>query len=85
MAVRFGFKTSPQDTTWDAMAEVWRAADDIDVFESGWTSDHFYPLHGADPSGPRLEGWVTLAALAQATIPAVLEPLASALSALRGG
>ena len=67
MPVRFGFKTSPQDTTWDAMLEVWRAADDIDVFESGWTSDHFYPLHGADPSAPRLEGWVTLAALAQAT------------------
>jgi alkanesulfonate monooxygenase SsuD/methylene tetrahydromethanopterin reductase-like flavin-dependent oxidoreductase (luciferase family) len=65
--VRFGFKTSPQDTTWDAMLEVWRAADDMGVFESGWTSDHFYPMHGADPSRPRLEGWVTLAALAQAT------------------
>jgi len=24
-------------------------------------------MHGADPSCPRLEGWVTLAALAQAT------------------
>jgi F420-dependent oxidoreductase-like protein len=65
--MRFGFKTSPQDTTWDAMLEVWRAADDIDVFESGWTSDHFFPMHDADPSCPRLEGWVTLAALAQAT------------------
>jgi hypothetical protein len=33
--VRFAFKTSPQDTSWDAMLEVGRAADDIDVFESG--------------------------------------------------
>src|ERR1700724_460826 len=82
------------------MAEVWRAADDIDVFESGWTSDHFYPLHGADPSGPRLEGWVTLAALAQATRrlrlgtlvtgihyrhPAVLANMAATLDIISGG
>src|SRR5215813_5499908 len=65
--VRFAFKTSPQDTTWDVMLEVWRAADEIEVFESGWTSDHFYPMHNADPSCPRLEGWTTLTALAQAT------------------
>jgi alkanesulfonate monooxygenase SsuD/methylene tetrahydromethanopterin reductase-like flavin-dependent oxidoreductase (luciferase family) len=65
--LRFGFKTSPQHTTWDAVLEVRQAADDIEVFESGWTSDHFYPMHTADPSGPRLEGWITLTALAQAT------------------
>jgi alkanesulfonate monooxygenase SsuD/methylene tetrahydromethanopterin reductase-like flavin-dependent oxidoreductase (luciferase family) len=46
---------------------VWQAADDIEVFESGWTSDHFYALHGASPADPRLEGWITLTALAQAT------------------
>jgi alkanesulfonate monooxygenase SsuD/methylene tetrahydromethanopterin reductase-like flavin-dependent oxidoreductase (luciferase family) len=65
--VRFAFKTSPQNTTWDAMLEVWRAADGIEVFESGWTSDHFYPMHDSGPSHPRLEGWITLTALAQAT------------------
>jgi alkanesulfonate monooxygenase SsuD/methylene tetrahydromethanopterin reductase-like flavin-dependent oxidoreductase (luciferase family) len=65
--VRFAFKTSPQHTTWAAMLDVWRAADGIEVFESGWNSDHFYPMHGADPTGPRLEAWTTLAALAQAT------------------
>ena len=65
--MRFGFKTSPQDTTWGAMLDVWRAADDMEIFESGWTSDHFHAMHGADPSSPRLEGWMTLAALAQAT------------------
>jgi alkanesulfonate monooxygenase SsuD/methylene tetrahydromethanopterin reductase-like flavin-dependent oxidoreductase (luciferase family) len=64
--MRFGFKTSPQNTTWDAVLEVWRAADDIDVFESGWVSDRFYPMHTGDLSGPRLEAWITLTALAQA-------------------
>jgi F420-dependent oxidoreductase-like protein len=98
--VRFGFKTSPQDTTWDAILDVWRAADDIDLFESGWTSDHFFPMHGADLSCPRLEGWVTLAALAHATRrlrlgtlvtgihyrhPAVLANMAATLDIISGG
>lgn len=47
--MRFAFKTSPQSTTWDAMLGFWRAADDIEVFESGWTSDHFYPRPGVTP------------------------------------
>jgi hypothetical protein len=64
--VRFAFKTSPQNTTWSDMLAVWQAADDIDVFESGWTFDHFYPIF-SDSSGPCLEGWTTLTALAQAT------------------
>jgi F420-dependent oxidoreductase-like protein len=64
--MRFAFKTAPQHTTWDAMLDVWRAADDIDVFESGWTFDHFYPIF-SDSAGPCLEGWMTLAGLAQAT------------------
>jgi len=65
--MRFGLKTSPQDTTWDAILGVWRAADDIELFESGWTSDHFGAIHHADLAGPCLEGWMTLAALAAAT------------------
>src|SRR6476646_4680730 len=64
--VRFAFKTSPQNTTWSDMLAVWQDADDIDVFESGWTFDHFYPIF-SDSSGPCLEGWTTLTALAQAT------------------
>jgi F420-dependent oxidoreductase-like protein len=98
--VRFAFKTSPQNTTWDAMLEVWRAADDIEIFESGWTSDHFYAIHGSDPSAPRLEGWITLTALAQATRrlrlgtlvtgvhyrhPAVLANMAATLDVVSGG
>jgi len=98
--VRFGFKTSPQDTTWASMLEVWRAADDIEVFESGWTSDHFYAMHGAGLSRPRLEGWMTLTALAQATRrlrlgtlvtgihyrhPAVLANMAATVDVISGG
>src|SRR5215218_1485094 len=64
--VRFAFKTSPQNTTWSDMLEIWKTADDIDVFESGWTFDHFYPIF-SDSTGPCLEGWITLTALAQAT------------------
>ncbi|HET6504145.1 MAG TPA: LLM class F420-dependent oxidoreductase [Amycolatopsis sp.] len=64
--MRFAFKTSPQNTTWSEMLEVWQAADDIEIFESGWTFDHFYPIF-SDSTGPCLEGWVTLTALAQAT------------------
>ena len=64
--MRFAFKTAPQHTTWADMLAVWQAADDIEIFESGWTFDHFYPIF-SDSSGPCLEGWVTLSALAQAT------------------
>ena len=49
------------------MLDVWRTADGIGVFESGWTSDYFYAMHGSGRATPRLEGWMTLAALAQAT------------------
>jgi F420-dependent oxidoreductase-like protein len=97
--VRFAFKTSPQDTTWSDMLAVWKAADDIELFESGWTFDHFYPIF-ADSAGPCMEGWTTLIALAQATTrlrmgtlvtgipyrhPAVLANMASTLDVLSGG
>ena len=42
--MRFGFKTAPQNTTWADMLAVWTEADDIEVFESGWVFDHFYPI-----------------------------------------
>ena len=64
--MRFAFKTAPQNTTWDDMLAVWQAADEIELFESGWTFDHFYPIF-SDPTGPCLEGWISLTALAQAT------------------
>ena len=97
--MRFAFKTSPQNTTWADMLAVWQQADDIDVFESGWTFDHFYPIF-SDSSGPCLEGWTTLTALAQATTrlrlgtlvtgvhyrhPAVLANMAAALDIISNG
>ena len=97
--MRFAFKASPQNTTWADMLAVWKAADEIEVFESGWTFDHFYPIF-SDPTGPCLEGWTTLTALAQATTrlrlgtlvsgvhhrhPAVLANMAATLDVISGG
>jgi F420-dependent oxidoreductase-like protein len=64
--VRFAFKTAPQNTTWADMLAVWKEADQIEIFESGWLFDQFYPIVG-DSAGPCLEGWTALTALAQAT------------------
>jgi F420-dependent oxidoreductase-like protein len=97
--MRFAFKTAPQNTTWSDMLAVWKVADDIEVFESGWTFDHFYPIF-SDSTGPCLEGWVTLTALAQATTrlrlgtlvtgihyrhPAILANMASTLDIVSNG
>ena len=62
----YAIKTPPQHGRWTDFLDVWRAADDIDVFAAAWNFDHFYPLVG-DTDGPCLEGWTMLAALAQAT------------------
>jgi F420-dependent oxidoreductase-like protein len=64
--MRYGFKTAPQNTTWADMLAVWQAADEMEIFESGWVFDHFYPIF-SDSKGPCLEGWTALTALAQAT------------------
>lgn len=64
--MRFGIKTRPEHTTWEQMRDVWVAADDIELFDSAWNWDHFYPLTG-DLAGPNFEGWTMLAAMAQAT------------------
>lgn len=64
--MKFGVKTRPEHITWSHMRSLWVAADGIDVFDSAWNWDHFYPLTG-DLDGDNLEGWTTLAALADAT------------------
>jgi F420-dependent oxidoreductase-like protein len=98
--MRFAIKTSPQHTNWADMLAVFREADSIELFESGWTFDHFYPIGATDHNGPCLEGWVTLTALAQATTrlrvgnlvtgihyrhPAVLANMAATLDIISGG
>jgi F420-dependent oxidoreductase-like protein len=97
--MRFAIKTAPQHTTWADMLAVWQAADDLEVFESAWTFDHFYPIF-SDPTGPCLEGWIATTALAQATRrlrvgvlvtgnpyrhPAVLANMAATLDIVSGG
>jgi F420-dependent oxidoreductase-like protein len=97
--VRFAFKTAPQHAPWDDILAVWKEADGIEIFESGWLFDHFYPIVG-DSAGPCLEGWAALAALAQATSrlrlgtlvtgvhyrhPAVLANMASTIDVISGG
>ncbi len=96
---RFAVKTPTHHTTWGQMLEVWQAADEIDLFETAWNFDHFYPIRG-DTDGPCLEAWVTLSALTQATKrirvgtmvngmhfrhPAVLASMASSLDIVSGG
>lgn len=63
---RYAIKTPPQTEDFESMVEVWRAADQIELFESAWVFDHLYPLR-VHPSNPCMESWVTLSALAQAT------------------
>jgi F420-dependent oxidoreductase-like protein len=97
--MRFAIKTAPQHTSWPDMLAVWQAADEIELFESGWTFDHFYPIF-SDPTGPCLEGWTVTTALAQATRrlrvgvlvtgivyrhPAVLANMAAALDVVSSG
>ena len=64
--MRYAIKTAPQETTFDAMKAVWQEADGIDLFDSAWNFDHFYPIF-SDSTGPCMEGWVTLTALAAVT------------------
>ncbi len=66
MNLRFGIKTAQQNTTYEDMLRVWLEADSIPVIEHAWAFDHFIPL-GPDPTGPQLEGWTLLAALAART------------------
>ena len=65
--MRYAIKTSPQLTTWKDLLEVWQTADQMDVFHSAWNFDHFYPINVPDTTGPCMEAWTTLTALAQAT------------------
>lgn len=64
--MRLGIKTKPEHTPWPDLLDTWRAADDIELFESAWNWDHFYPLSG-DLTAPNYEAWTMLAAMAQAT------------------
>ncbi len=96
--VRFGVQTGQQGVEWATMLDLWRKADEWG-YDSLWNFDHFYPIF-VPPEGPCLEGWTTLAALAQATKrarvgtmvngntyrhPAVTAKMATSLDHISGG
>lgn len=64
--VSFGVKTMPERTTYAEIVRVWREVDATPAFTHAWAFDHFMPI-GGDPTGPSLEGWTLLAALAAQT------------------
>ena len=64
--LRWGIKTVPQHTTYDALLKVWQEADRTPAFEHAWLFDHFAPIQGS-LDGPCFEGWTLLAALAAQT------------------
>ena len=66
MKLHLGIKTAQQFTTYDDILRIWLEADTIPIIEHAWAFDHFIPL-GPDPTGPQLEGWTLLGALAART------------------
>jgi F420-dependent oxidoreductase-like protein len=97
--MRFAIKTRPEHQSWAQLRDVWLAADQVEIFESAWNWDHFYPLTG-NLHGPNLEGWSMLAAMAEATHririgcqvsgmiyrhPAVLANMAATVDIISGG
>jgi F420-dependent oxidoreductase-like protein len=64
--VRFGIQTPQQQAQWTDLRGLWQKAD-LWGYDSLWVFDHFYPIMGADPAGPCMEGWTALAALSQQT------------------
>lgn len=63
--VRFGIQTPQQNGSWQEMVALWREVDTLG-FDSAWVFDHFLPIF-SDPTGPCLEGWTSLSALAMVT------------------
>jgi F420-dependent oxidoreductase-like protein len=63
--VRFGIQTPQQHGSWQEMVALWREVDALG-FDSAWVFDHFLPIF-SDPTGPCLEGWTSLSALAMVT------------------
>jgi F420-dependent oxidoreductase-like protein len=63
--LRFGVQTPPQHVAYSELLQTWQEADELG-FDSAFVFDHFMPIY-SDPSGPCLEGWTLLAALAAQT------------------
>jgi F420-dependent oxidoreductase-like protein len=96
--IRFGIQTPQQHGSWRDMLSLWQEVDALG-FDTAWVFDHFLPIF-SDPTGPCLEGWTALAALAMATKkvrmgvmvtgntyrhPAVLAKMATTVDIISGG
>jgi alkanesulfonate monooxygenase SsuD/methylene tetrahydromethanopterin reductase-like flavin-dependent oxidoreductase (luciferase family) len=97
-AVKLGANCWGQYSDWASLREAGIRADKLG-FDSLWTWDHLYPIVG-DHEGPIFEGWLTLAAWAEATEratvglmvgantfrnPAVVAKMATTLDHISGG
>ncbi|HMA34207.1 MAG TPA: TIGR03560 family F420-dependent LLM class oxidoreductase [Chloroflexia bacterium] len=97
--LRIDLKTAPHNTTYADMQRYWADADAHPAITGLWLFDHFLPLT-EDYSGPCLEGWTLLAALATQThrlrvgqmvtcntyrYPAVLANMGATVDILAGG
>ena len=63
--IKLGALCWNQYTEWSALREAGIRADSLG-YDDIWTWDHLYPIVG-DHEGPMFEGWLTLAAWAEAT------------------
>jgi F420-dependent oxidoreductase-like protein len=63
--MRFGLDVSQHQLTWPELRDRVRFAEEAG-FDGAWVFDHFTALY-SDPTGPCLEGWTLLAALAAET------------------
>jgi F420-dependent oxidoreductase-like protein len=99
--LRFGIQAGATDQTYAARRDYWREAERLG-YDWASVSDHFVanPATGAEETDPWLEGWTSLAALAEATTrirvgmlvtsvgyrnPAVLAKMAATLDVISGG
>ncbi|HET7686169.1 MAG TPA: LLM class flavin-dependent oxidoreductase [Candidatus Limnocylindria bacterium] len=64
-SVKLGMLAWGQYTDWPALRAAAVHADELG-YDDLWTWDHLYPIVGS-PEGPIFEGWLTLAAWAEAT------------------